>query len=173
MRHRVTSTGLALAAICLAGLSQPSAAQQQPSREMAPLRGAATGTSSTFVIPTDPPVAVAQGVFKGEDNGLGAFTTMLYGVWRLGADGTPLAITDGIFAATGANGDAYFGTWSALARPSEKPGIVNLEGITLITGGKGRFQGAAGQLVTRAEIDLASPNSSYTFEGTITPPKAP
>jgi hypothetical protein len=173
MRRFVTSTGLAVATLSLAGFSQPAAAQQTPSRELVPIRGAASGTTSTFVIPTDPPIALVTFTGSGEDNLLGPYTTAGYFVQRLSADGTPLSVTDGVAVATGTNGDAYYTSFSGLVRPSEKPGFVRLEGITLITGGKGRFAGAAGHDALQAEVELGGTQGSYTFEGMITPPKAP
>src|SRR5262249_53355079 len=151
-----------LAAFSLAGLARPTLAQQQQNKDLVPWRGTATGTGSTFIIPVEPPIVVLQFTATGASNALGNSTTVGYCLMRVGADGTPLSVTDGIYAETAANGDAIHGSFSGLIRPSEKPGFVILEGIGLITGGRGRFVGATGHDLLRAETELATGKGSFS-----------
>jgi hypothetical protein len=171
MRHRLSTLCLAVAALSLATLSRPVVAQEQPSRELVTWKGTAAGTSSAFIIPVDPPIVVVQFTATGESNMLGPSTTVGYFLMRVGADGLPLSATDGIYAETSAGGDAIYGTFSGLIRASEKPGFIVLEGVSLITGGKGRFAGAAGHDRLRSESELATGKGSFSWEGLISRPK--
>jgi len=108
---------------------------------------------------------------KVNDSVLGSATDTGHYLLRLGVDGTPLSVTDGVYTSTGANGDAIHGTFSGLVRPSEKPGFVVFEGVGFVTGGRGRFVGATGHDLTRSEIELATGKGSYSWEGVISMPK--
>jgi hypothetical protein len=171
MRNYTLTLCLVVAACSVAGSVRSALAQQQQSKDLVPWKGTATGTSSAFVIPVDPPIAVVQFTATGESSALGTATTVGYFLMRIGADGTPMAVTDGIYVETAANGDAIYGTFSGLVRPSEKPGHIALEAISLISGGKGRFAGASGHDLLRAETELATGKGSFSWEGLISRPK--
>lgn len=171
MRRLVSPICLTLAAVTFASLGCPVLAQEQTRTDLVPWRGTAAGTGSNFVIPVDPPIVVVQFTATGESNMLGPSTTVGYSLMRIGADGTPMSVTDGIYVEMAANGDAIYGTFSGLIRPSEKPGFITMEGISVITGGKGRFAGASGHDRLRAESELATGKGSFSWEGLISRPK--
>jgi hypothetical protein len=168
MSRFITPICFALALACLSG---PAVAQEQTRTDLVPWNGTAASTGTTFIIPADPPIAVVQFTAIGQSNMLGPSTTVGYFLMRLGADGTPLSVTDGMYVETAGNGDAIYGTFSGLIRPSEKPGFMILDGISVVTGGKGRFAGAAGHDRLRAETELATGKSTMSWEGLISRPK--
>jgi hypothetical protein len=55
--------------------------------------------------------------------------------------------------------------------PSAQAGLLHSEGVYTITGGKGRFVGAAGSGVVTMEIDPTKNMVTASWEGTISRPK--
>jgi hypothetical protein len=56
-------------------------------------------------------------------------------------------------------------------RASAKPGFAGFDAAWLITGGKGRFAGAAGGGVASGELDLATGKGTFTMDGLISRPR--
>lgn len=162
---------LVLAALAIVGFVGPAVAQAQTDKNLVPWRGTASATATTFMIPTEPPVLIVHYTGTGEENVLGSFSTAGYYVLRLGADGNPVSLTDVIWVQTAENGDALYGTASGIVRPSDRPGVLVIEGASLITGGKGRLAGATGHDTWRAEIELETGKNSLTYEGLVSRPK--
>jgi hypothetical protein len=166
------ATRLALAVLVMVGLVGAAIAQAQTDRNLLAWRGASTeGSNTSFLLPLDPPIVVVTYTAKVNDSLLGSATDTGFYLLRLGFDGLPLSVTDGVYTSTGANGDAIHGTFSGLVRPSQKPGILVSETVGFVTGGKGRFAGATGHDLTRSEIELATGKGGYSWEGVISLPK--
>jgi hypothetical protein len=165
-------TRLALAAVAIVGLVGAAAGQAQTSKDLVPWRGTLTeGSQTAVLIPTDPPIMSVQYTAKGKDSLLGDITDVGHYFLRLSANGIPLAVTDGVFTSTGANGDAIQGTFSGIVRPSQKAGFLAFEFSGFITGGKGRFAGATGHDITRGELEVATGKSVSSWEGMLSRPK--
>jgi hypothetical protein len=160
-----------LAAALLLSLARPGLAQDSVKKDQVPAQGAATGTMSSLVLPMDPPIALLIWTGSGEDSVMGPFNIVGYFVHRLTADGLPLSVTDGTWVQTASNGDAIWGTTSALHRSTNKPGFISLEGVSIVTGGRGRFSGTVGHSTLRAETEVATGKSSYSYDAMYTSPK--
>jgi hypothetical protein len=149
----------------------PAVAQaQQPGKDLVPFKATSTSTADAFVIPTEPPIVIQRITGSGEASPLGAYTIAQHAVLQLNADGSPLSFA-GSYANSAANGDALFGTYSGLFRPSGTPGVVAFDGAFLITGGRGRFAGATGGGVARGEVDPATGKATLTLDGVVSRPK--
>jgi hypothetical protein len=167
------ATRWALAALVMVSLSATATAQAQADRNVVAWKGTFLegGSSTSFLLPVDPPIMVVTYTAKGNDSVLGSVTDTGYYLLRLGFDGTPLAVTNGVYTSIGANGDAIRGTFSGLVRPSEKPGFVISETVGFVTGGAGRFAGATGHDRSRIEVELATGKQAGGWEGVLTMPK--
>jgi len=71
-----------------------------------------------------------------------------------------------------ANGDSIFTTIVGQGEPTDTPGVNRIVEIDTITGGTGRFAGAAGSFTVERLISLATGLTSGSFHGTITSPGA-
>jgi hypothetical protein len=172
MNVLIYATRLALAVLVLVGFVGPVTAQAQTDRNLVAWHGTSTeGNSTSFLLPLDPPIMVVTYTARVSDSVLGAATDTGSYLVRLGFDGSPLAVINGVYTSTGANGDALYGTFSGLVRPSEKPGFVVSETVGFVTGGRGRFAGATGHDVSRSEIELATGKGGYSWEGVLSLPK--
>ena len=69
-----------------------------------------------------------------------------------------------------ANGDILFGEGSGQGTPTGTPNIVSIVETYTITGGTGRFAGAAGSFTVERLLDRATLVSSGTISGTIVLP---
>ena len=76
----------------------------------------------------------------------------------------------GTFTITAANGDRLTGDFTGASTPIELPNLFAIVETARITGGTGRFTGATGGFIMKRVVDLSSPFTSGTFEGTISSP---
>jgi hypothetical protein len=67
-----------------------------------------------------------------------------------------------------ANGDSIFTTIVGQGEPTDTPGVNRIVEINTITGGTGRFAGAAGSFTVERLVSLATGFTSGSFHGTIT-----
>jgi hypothetical protein len=161
---------LTLAVLALLGLIVPAGAQAP--QDQVPFKVTGAGPTESFVIPVGPPVlSWKDSIPTGDAPLLGQFTYVDHTIVHLGVDGKPVSCTDGIGAFSAANGDGVFLSFSGLIRPSSQAGLLHSEGVYTITGGKGRFAGAAGSGVVTMEIDPAKNMVTASWDGTISRPK--
>jgi len=133
--------------------------------EQVPFRGRDAGY---FVItPTsDPTVVLTEDFTNGHGTHLGNYQL----VAREDINLATLAVTNGSFTITAANGDTIFGTYSGQAEAADRPGVIRYLATGPVTGGTGRFEGATGTLTFDGVADLATLVLSETVTGTISFP---
>ena len=152
-----TKIYLPMAALILAALAIPAAAQQQ-----VPFKGTFQGKDAV-----NPPTIATSGT------GIGT----LMGVFSLTQE-TSLTTLTGPAHWVAANGDSIDSTFVALPDFSTQSlGYITVTEIHTITGGTGRFAGAEGNFVLdRTHILAPSADGTHvtfgSFHGTITPPVA-
>ena len=78
-----------------------------------------------------------------------------------------LTVTGGAFTITAANGDTIQGTYEGAAAPTAVEGVITYLVSGPITGGTGRFAGAAGMLTFSGIADLRTSVLSETISGQI------
>jgi hypothetical protein len=166
---------LALAALAVL-LALPGAAlAQQPARDLLSFKATVTGTATVVPIPTDPPILAATMVLKGASELLGGEVTLTDSHRiHLGFDGTPLKAVDGIGVFTGPDGSALFVQWDSGPRvPDANTAPDTFQGIVgfTVTGGRGRFAGAAGSGICRANVNFTRGEITQAWEGTIAVPR--
>jgi hypothetical protein len=71
-----------------------------------------------------------------------------------------------------ANGDTLFGDSDGQANPTDDPDILLIVGAVNITGGTGRFEGAAGALTISRLLNSTTGKTSGVIEGTVASPGA-
>jgi hypothetical protein len=164
----------ALALLGLLTLAVCGYAQVQP-KDQVPFKGTITGLPDGIVIPTQPPIGIAftRVPVRGEATPLGAFEFMASVRIQLGSNGKAIGFSDGVGAMTAANGDAFFVSFSGLARQPapETPRIGRFEGVFTVTGGKGRFVGSSGNGTLTGTVDPDKAQVVVNFEGFVTAPK--
>lgn len=80
-------------------------------------------------------------------------------------------IEDGTFEQTAANGDRLWGTYTGSTEavlefaPDGSPLVIVIASPTRITGGTGRFAGAAGEGTTRGVFNLVTQTGHFEFSG--------
>jgi hypothetical protein len=164
MTRAFRSIGLALTCLVLLGISTVAQAQTPP-KDMVALKIVDRTTvdpAVSFTLPMTYPVEYTKYVGTGEGSPLGPSTTVATDRTYLGVDGTELWY-EGEGSWTAANGDAIFFTYVGLANPT-KAGFI-------ITGGKGRFQGATGSGVFTYTVNADGTEFVDTYEGFISVPK--
>jgi hypothetical protein len=156
------SVSLALTALALLGIAVPGEAQQPP-QDLVPFKATFTVRFQSTPVPVNPPM-IAQAVSgAGQADLIGQITVTAQRTVQLGVDGQPLwsGANPGVF--TAANGDAIF--WAT-------NGVVGAPGAFLITGGKGRFAGAAGSgAIPSVVTDPTKGETTFSWVGMITRPK--
>lgn len=81
-----------------------------------------------------------------------------------------LAVTEGSFTLTAANGDTISGTYAGSGAPGGEPGVVDFTASGPVTGGTGRYAGATGELTFSCIADLPAGEFSKTVSGTLSIP---
>jgi hypothetical protein len=121
-----------------------------------------------FVVkPTaDPRVVLTEDFTTGRGTHLGRYKLVAHEYINL----ETLAVTDGAFTITAANGDTIFGTYAGQAMPTDKAGVIRYVATGPITGGTGRFEGASGTLTFDGLADLNTNVLSEVVTGTISSP---
>jgi hypothetical protein len=164
---------LAAGAVALAGLAGgPAPAQaQQPGGDKVAFKATVAGpVTPFFMIPFDPPIALASNTITGQSDLLGAVTFIVHDRINFGADGvTPVRATDGLAVMTAANGDALYMTFSGVYRILDTGPVGDQ--ISTIFGGKGRFLGAAGSGSWRGTLDVKTNVVTLQIEGMVSRPK--
>ena len=79
----------------------------------------------------------------------------------------PVAVTDGIFAVTAANGDGLVGNYEGVQDAVSADLSATFETVMDITGGTGRFTNALGMWADEGTIDFNTGATSATFAGWI------
>lgn len=152
--------------IALATVLAVSAAARAVADEQVPFRGRDAGY---FVItPMGGPMVLTQDFTTGHGTHLGAYSLVAQEDINL----ETLAVTNGSFTITAANGDTIYGTYSGQAEATDRPGVIRYVATGPITGGTGRFEGATGTLTFDGVADLTTLVLSETVTGTISTPGA-
>ena len=166
-RQLMEAAGVAaVAATGLAAGAADAAAEPQPTPFKATMKGKIT---SGLVIPLSPPIGSFQIGLKGEVPGLGQGDYVEEYTGNIGVDGQAKTVTNARGALTNAAGDALFFTWSGLAR-YHATGEITGDGAFMITGGRGRFCGAAGSGAILTHPNLATGEVTYEWDGMILVP---
>lgn len=169
-RSRVGQRGiyLALAGVvaALLALALPIFAFASPTTSNVSFSPQLKGKVSISDLKVDPLVQAWTLTTKGSASPLGEFDYKSDFRIHYGIDGQLLAITDGLGAFTGKNGDAIFFTVSGLFEPNSakdrsEGGNVTFDAIYLVTGGTGRFAGMSGSGRIKGTADL----EEHTFVG--------
>lgn len=156
-RQLLETVGTAAAALAAAGIAGAAEAQS-PAADLMSFKATLTNRFQSTPLPLSPPM-VSQAVSgTGESDLLGPFTVVAHRTVQLGVDGQFLwSSAEGVF--TMANGDALYWSTNGLARPPA---------AFVVTGGRGRFCGAAGSgAIPRIVVDPATGDATLTWEGTL------
>lgn len=140
--------------LCLAG---PVSADDQ-----VPFRGTLSGTAT--VTPLTPPTASVLIEATGVAAQLGRFTLE---VPHLVNQATRVAV--GTYVFTAANGDTLTASFTGLAT-LVAPGVLSVSETATISGGSGRFAGAAGSFSTERTFTVATGQTTGSFHGWISTP---
>jgi hypothetical protein len=137
-------------------------AAQNGAAKTVPFKGDMEGTSSATLL--QPPLAFVVVTATGNATHLGRFSVQMPHTVNFAT-----ASGQGTFTFTAANGDTVTGTFSGQAQVGPITSIVE---NAMITGGTGRFAGAAGTFTLKRLLDQAAQTTTGSFEGTITAPGA-
>ena len=143
----------------LAVAAAPAAADEQ-----VPFRGRDIG--HFVVTPIGGPMVLTEDFTNGQATHLGAYSLVAQEDINL----ETLAVTNGSFTITAANGDTIHGTYAGQAQLGDRPGVIRYLVTGPIAGGTGRFEGATGTLTFDGVADLATLVLSETITGTISTP---
>jgi hypothetical protein len=108
---------------------------------------------------------VVDGSGVGQAVELGRFAMTYHVTVDLGTSGS---VGSANFVA--ANGDSFSTTIIGQGTPTADPTIVMIEEVETITGGTGRFAGAAGSFTLHRVVSLVTGVSTGSFNGTILNP---
>jgi hypothetical protein len=163
MTHAFRWIGLTVTLLALMGVSTAAQAQTAP-KDMVPFKMVAATKldAASFTLILDHPVVYGKFVGTVEGSPLGLATAIQTDRTHVGVDGTRLWF-EGQSAWTAANGDAVYFTYVGL------PYLT--AGAFVITGGKGRFQGATGSGVYTYTRNVERTVFVATFDGYISAPK--
>ena len=157
------SISLAVAAMLIASLAVPAAAQKQ-----VPFKGAMQGREIDTPQGGPPPTTLSV---DGRTRGIATLVGQFSFTYQITVN---LASDSGIGSAQliAANGDSIFTTIVGQGEPTDIPGVNRIVEINTITGGTGRFAGAVGSFTVERLVTLATGFTSGSFHGTITSPGA-
>jgi hypothetical protein len=169
-RQLLAVAGTAAAALAAADLAGPAEAAT-PAVDMLPFKVTVKGpVPNFFAIPGNPPTFSVQQSSTGQADLLGSFAWVDHHLPRVGVDGAPKAVT-GSSSFTASNGDAIYVAWIGLIRPTATPGGGMSENAFFVTGGSGRFAGAAGSGVLIAVLDPVKGEVTFSYDGMVAVPK--
>ena len=146
---------LPLAALILAALAIPAAAQQQ-----VPFKGTFQGNDNTATHGTITTTGTGVGTHLGQLS----LTDVLTLTSACCGTGTGNWIA--------ANGDSIDTTLAGSAELTAAPGVISITEVHTITGGTGRFSGAQGSFTVERLASGVTFLTSGSFRGTITSPGA-
>jgi hypothetical protein len=154
-RKLLEAAGTTAAAVAAAGLAGPAAAATP---KVIPFKATFTVSFQSLTIPLDFPIVAQLGTGAGQSDQLGKFTVAVYRSHQMGLNGEDLGggANPGVFTAD--NGDALFWTTGYL-----------FNGF-LVTGGKGRFCGAAGNGTIIGTPNPATGDITFSWDGMIRVP---
>jgi hypothetical protein len=160
-RQLLETVGTAAAALAAAGIAGSAQAQTRAA-DLLPFKATLTNRFQSTPLPLSPAV-VSQAVSgKGQSDLVDEFTVVAHRTVQMGVDGQFLwSSAEGVF--TTASGDALY--WRT-------NGLAGQPAAFIITGGRGRFYGAAGSgVIPRIVVDPATGDATLTWEGTLSVPK--
>jgi len=140
-----------------------SAAGQPATAATVPFKGTFEGSQTTT--PLDPPRAFSVVSATGTATHLGRFTLEIPHTVNFAT-----RTGDGTYTFTAPNGDTLTATFTGTADTSTP--IFAIEEHATITGGTGRFAGAAGTFTAHRLFDPVNGTTTGSFEGTISAPGA-
>ena len=168
IKQNYLKVGVVLTALALLPLAHPAMAEEQ-----VPFTGVEVGAASAGGF--DFPFAIILDTSEGEATHLGHFTKI--GIIRIDVtSATGIGAVTGTFTLTAANGDVLFLTGTGDAPPPSAHPVTVLN--VTVTGGTGRFEGAAGKWVEVTHFAYAFTPGGGTdpyvaaIEGTISTPGA-
>jgi len=150
---------LPMAALILAALGVPAAAQKQ-----VPFKGAMQGHDTDIGSTNTTVTVLTVGTGIGTHLGQFSFTQTVTVEFSTGHD-------TGSAQWFAANGDSISTTITGSGQAIE-PGLFSIEEVHKITGGTGRFAGAQGSFTVKRLASGVTFLTSGSYEGTITPPGA-
>jgi hypothetical protein len=154
---RCKKTGFLLA--CLAAFI--SALNFASARDQVPFNGTVSGSVETQE-PVSECIVHAHASNFGNANQVGAFTGSGELYQDFCADPPNVTYT-GTFHWIAANGDELSGTFDGYLSPTETPGVYDNHENTDVTGGTGRFTGAAGHWESGGQIDVTTQPLSFSL----------
>ena len=127
-----------------------------------PFKGTLEGSQTTT--PLEPPLAFSVVSATGTATHLGRFTLEIPHTVNFAT-----ATGDGTYTFTAANGDTLTADFTGEAQVGP---IISIVEHATITGGTGRFAGAAGTFTAHRLYDPVNGTTTGSFEGTISAPGA-
>ncbi|MGH2728387.1 MAG: hypothetical protein ACRDKS_15570 [Actinomycetota bacterium] len=123
-----------------------------------------SGNGYLIVTPTrDAHVIKTQDFCTGKSSHLGKYSLVAQESIHL----ETLAVSEGSFTLTAANGDTISGTYAGRGTPDGEPGVIAFRASGPVTGGTGRFAGATGELTFTGVADLPAGELSQSVSGTL------
>ena len=142
--------------------SQGASASPTPAAATVPFKGTLEGSQTTT--PLEPPLAFSVVSATGTATLLGRFTLEIPHTVNFAT-----ATGDGTYTFTAANGDTLTADFIGEAQVGP---IISIVEHATITGGTGRFAGAAGTFTAHRLYDPVNGTTTGSFEGTISAPGA-
>jgi hypothetical protein len=144
----------------LAVSPEPSFAVGNPAVTEVPIRGTCEATLAEPPVFT-PPILRQVSTGTCQLSHLGRVS-----LWTVAEINTATLAQVAEITYTAASGDMLFANSTGAATPGA-PGILHFTGITTLTGGTGRFAGAAGEMMASGTLDMATGNASFSYDGRI------
>jgi hypothetical protein len=155
--YRLVTFAAVVAAAFTAIAAPVAAAQRIPFK--------ATDTGGFRLSPTsDPAVVVTEDWGSGHASHLGRYTFTASEHVNL----VTLAVTDGTYTMTVANGDTVYGSYEGQAAPTADPAVITYRVSGPVLGGTGRFAGVTGFIVWDGFANLATGELGDVITGWIT-----
>ena len=142
--------------------SQGASVSPTPAAATVPFKGTLEGSQTTT--PLEPPLAFSVVSATGTATHLGRFTVEIPHTVNFAT-----ATGDGTYTFTAANGDTLTADFTGEAQVGP---IISIVEHATITGGTGRFAGAAGTFTAHRLFDPVNGTTTGSFEGTISAPGA-
>ena len=155
MKRHVSAAAFVLTLLGILSLGGPVAAAKQVS-----FKGSLDG--DVAITPLDPPLAFVQIEATGHATKLGRFTVTIPHTVNFAT-----ATGEGEYLFTAANGDTLSADFTGYATPTENPDVLHIVETATITGGTGRFAGAAGSFTCERLFDTVTLTTAGSFKGTI------
>ncbi len=140
--------------------SQGASVSPTPAAATVPFKGTLEGSQRTT--PLEPPLAFSVVSATGTATHLGRFTVEIPHTVNFAT-----ATGDGTYTFTAANGDTLIADFTGEAQVGP---IISIVEHATITGGTGRFAGAAGTFTAHRLYDPVNATTTGSFEGTISAP---